>query len=351
MREASKTASLSQPIASPNLMRRRMKRRDFIIFLGGIGAWPTLSRAQVPRLHRVGVMVVGGDTASMVGPQPSNPFTRALLDGMRDLGYVYGEHFVTEPRGGEATPEKFPGIVAEMVALNPNVIVAGGPLLSLLKPATSTIPVIMAASPDPIEEGLVGSLHRPELNFTGLSLQSLDIAGKRLELVKELVPGSGAVAVIWDRLSRPSLRAAEASANARGWTLLPIEIRDPAHIEASFKRAVQERATAILVFAGGHLSGRARQVAEIANRSQLPTMYDLRPYAEAGGLISYSANLIQIWRRAANFVDKILKGAKPADLPIEQPTKFELVINVKSAKVLGLTIPPSLLVRADEVIE
>jgi putative tryptophan/tyrosine transport system substrate-binding protein len=328
-----------------------MRRREFMSLLGSLGAWSMASHAQVPKLHRVGVMVVGGATATMTGPQPSNPYSRALLDGMRDLGYVYGEHFVTEPRGGDATPEKFPGLVSEMVALNPNVIVAAGPLLSLLTPATSTIPIIMAASPDPVEEGSVASLTHPERNFTGLSLQSLDIVGKRLELLKELVPGSEAVAVIWDRLSRPSLSAAEASAKARGWTLLPIEIRDPAHIEASFKEAVQKRASAILVFAGGHLSGRARQVAEIANRNQLPTMYDLRPYTDAGGLMSYSANLIEIWRRAATYVDKVLKGAKPADLPVEQPRNFELVVNLRTARALGIAVPPSLLARADEVIE
>jgi putative ABC transport system substrate-binding protein len=238
-----------------------------------------------------------------------------------------------------------------MVALSPNVIVAAGPLLSLLKSATSTIPIVMAASPDPVQEGLVASLTHPERNFTGLSLPSLDIVGKRLELLKELAPGGGAVAVIWDHLSRPSLSAAEASARAQGWTLLPIEIRDPAGIEASFQKAAQERASGILVFAGGHLSGRAKQVAEIANRTKLPTMYDLRPYTEAGSLISYCANLIDIWRRAATFVDKVLRGAKPADLPVEQPRNFGLIINLKTAKALGITVPPALLARADEVIE
>jgi putative ABC transport system substrate-binding protein len=287
----------------------------------------------------------------MVGPQPRNPFTNALLRGLRELGYAYGEHFVTEPRGGESRPERYPSLAAELVRLQVDVIVAAGPMLPALKQATSTIPIIMAASSDPVGEGLVQSLGRPGGNFTGMSLQLVETTGKRLELLKELVPSAAPVAVLWDRASLPSRQAAEAAAQERGWKLLSLEIRDAAEIEGIFKAATDARAGALLVFASVFLYPHARRIAELAANSRLPAMYVLRLYVDAGGLISYSADLNEIWRRAAVFVDKILKGAKPAALPVEQPTKFELVVNMRAAKALGLTIPPSILLRADQVIE
>jgi len=268
---------------------------------------------------------------------------------MREHGYVYGKHFVTEPRSGEGIPARFPSLVAELVALQPDVIVAPGPVLPWLKQASSTIPIVMTATSDPVEEGYVESLAHPGRNFTGLSLQSFELTGKRFELLKELVPGTGPIAVFWDRSRQ--WRAAEASASLFGLTLLSIEIRDPGEIEASFKTASDARAHSLLVFAAGHLFGRATQVAELATRNRLPAMYELREYVEAGGLISYSANLLDIWRRAASFVDRILKGARPAELPVEQPTDFDLLINLKAARALGLAVPPTLLARADEVIE
>jgi putative ABC transport system substrate-binding protein len=288
----------------------------------------------------------------MVGPQPPNPFVSALLRGLRELGYVYGEHFVTEPRGGGSVPERFPSLAAELVRLHMDVIVAGGGrALPALKQATSTIPIIMAASSDPVGLGFVRSLGHPGGNITGLSLQSVETTGKRLELLKELVPTAALVAVLWDRSSHPSWQAAEAAARERGWKLLSLEIRDAPEIERAFRAATEARAGALLVFAAGLLFPHARRVAELAARSRLPVMYELRPYVDAGGLISYSADLIEIWRRAAVFVDKILKGANPANLPVEQPSKFELVINLKAAKSIGLTVPQSQLLRADEVIQ
>lgn len=209
----------------------------------------------------------------------------------------------------------------------------------------------MTATSDPVEEGYAESLARPGRNFTGLSLQSLEFTAKRLELLKELVSGTGPIGVIWDRSSQRSWRVAEANALALGLTPLSFEILDPKEIENTFKAASDARAHSLLVFAAGHLFGQARQVAELAARLRLPAMYDLRVYVEAGGLISYSANLIDIWRRAASFVDRILKGARPAELPIEQPTEFELLINLKAARALGLAVPPTLLARTNEVIE
>jgi putative ABC transport system substrate-binding protein len=327
-------------------------------FLAGTGAVllaaPLAAEAQrAGKVYRIGILSFSSITSDMIGPQPQRPSVVALLRGMRELGYVYGEHFVTEPRGGEGRPESHPGLAAELVRLQVDVIVAAGPDLPALKQATSTIPVVMAAASDPVGDGFVRSLGHPGGNFTGLSLQEIDTTGKRLELLKELVPSAGAVAVLWSYRSPNSLRylaAAETAARELKWKLLKFEIREPDEIDGAFRAATKARAGALLVIASRLLFARAQQVAELAARSRLPVMYDLRPFVEAGGLMSYGADLIEIWRRAAGFVDKILKGAKPADLPVEQPIKFELIINLKAAKQIGLTIPPNVLARADKVI-
>ena len=329
-----------------------MDRRAFIGSLAlGTLTVPRVARAQPARnVYRIGILGLS-ETSDMVGPEPRNPTINAFLRGLRELGYVYGEHFVTEPRGGEGRPERYQGLAAELVHLQVNVIVAAGPVLPALKQATSTIPVVMAASGDPVGLGLVQSLGHPGGNFTGLSLQSVEVTGKRLELLKELVPGAAPVAVLWDRFSLSWWQATEAAARERRWKLLSIEIRNAGEIEGAFRAATDARSGALLVFASSLLDPQRRRIAELAVRSRLPAMYHLRFYVEADGLISYGADIVAIWRRAAVFVDKILKGAKAPDLPIEQPTKFELVINLKAAKALGLTIPPSFLGRADEVMQ
>jgi putative ABC transport system substrate-binding protein len=330
-----------------------MDRRAFIgSFALGTLAVPRSTPAQSARkVYRIGILGASVPTSDMVGPRPQAPSTIALLRGLRELGYVHGDHFVTEPRGAEGKPERYPSLAAELVNLRVDVIVAAGPTLPALKQATSTIPVVMAASSDPVGRGYVQSLGYPGRNFTGLSLQGVELIGKRLELLKELVPGSAPVAVLWDRETLPLWQTAQAAARERGWKLLSLEIRDAGEIEGVFRAATDARVGALLVFASGLLFRRARRVADLAARSRLPAMYELRPYVEAGGLISYGADINEIWRRAAVFVDKILKGAKPADLPVEQPTKFELVINLKAARSLGLTIPQQVLSRADEVIQ
>jgi putative ABC transport system substrate-binding protein len=269
---------------------------------------------------------------------------------LRELGYVWGEHFVTESRGAEGKPERFPGLVAELVRLKVDVIVAPGPAVPALKQATLTIPIVMAGSADPVGAGYVQSLGRPGGNVTGLSLQSVETTAKRLEILKELVQTTAPVAVLWDRGSSAYWQAAAVAARDRGWPLLSLEIRDAGEIEGAFRAATGARAGALLVFAATLLFPHARRVAELAAKYRLPAMYELRPYVEAGGLISYGADVIDIWWRAAVFVDKILKGANPANLPVEQPSEFELVLNLKAAKSLSLPIPQSILVRADEVI-
>jgi len=329
-----------------------MDRRAFIGSFALGSLVPRTAPAQPARkVYRIGILAHASTTSDIVGPQPKASGVNALLRGLRELGYLYGEHFVTEPRGAEGKPERFPGLAAELVRLQVDVIVSSGRGLPALKQATSTIPIVMAASGDPVGEGLAQSLRRPGGNITGLSLQSLETTGKRLELLKELVPGAAPVAVLWNRASLPHWQAAEAAARDRGWKLLSLEVRDAGEIEGALKAATAARAGSLLVIAGALFFRHARRVAELAARSQLPAMYGFRQYVEAGGLISYDADLIEIWRRAAVFVDKILKGANPADLPIEQPTKFELVINMRTAKQLGLTIPQLLLLRADLIIE
>ena len=309
--------------------------------------------AQSPRkVHRIGIMGSRASTAEMVGPQPRDPYVNALLLGLREQGYVYGEHFVTEPRGPEGKPERFPSLVAELVGLQVDVIVAGGPVLPALKQGTSTIPVVMTGTGDPVAQGFARSLARPGGNFTGLSLQGADITGKRLELLKALVPAAEPVAVLWGpRVNVLFWQAAEAEAREQRWKVVSLEVADASEIERAFRAATDARAAALLVLGGAVLDPHARRIAELAARSRLPAMYPLRFYVEAGGLMSYGADTVEPWRRAAVFVDKILKGARPADIPIEQPTKFDLVINLKAAKSIGLTIPPSFLSRADAIVQ
>jgi putative ABC transport system substrate-binding protein len=272
------------------------------------------------------------------------------LRGLRGLGYVYGETFVSEPRSAEGQVDRFPALVAELIRLPVDVIVAAGPALAACKHATSTLPVVMAGAEDPIGLGVVKSLARPGTNFTGLSNQGVEVTVKKLEMLKEMVPGAAPVAVLWDPNALLSWQAAQAAARQRGWELLSFEVHDLAEMEAAIKAAAAARAGALLPV-GGLAYRHARRIAELAFMSRLPATTSNAAQVGDAGLLSYSADLNVIWQRAAVFVDKILRGADPADLPVEQPTKFNLVINLKTAKALGLTAPQSLLLRADEVIQ
>jgi putative tryptophan/tyrosine transport system substrate-binding protein len=318
---------------------------------GSLLAAPPMVRAQPARkLHRIGMLGVGSAAADMSGPQPRSATANALVLGMRELGYVFGEDFVTEPRSPQGEVERFPALIAELIDLRVDVIVAAGPALAALKRATSTIPIVMAGAEDPVGLGVVKSLSHPGTNFTGLSNQSVEATVKKLELLKEIVPGPSPVAVLWDPESLLSWRAAEVEAQRRGWKLLSFEVRDLAGIEAAIRAASAARAGALLP-AGGLVFRHARRTAELAAASRLPAFYSNRAQVGDAGLIAYGADLDVIWHRAAVFVDKILKGARPAELAVEQPTKFTLTINLKTAKALGITIPKSVLLRADEVIQ
>lgn len=329
-----------------------MDRRTFwghVAF--GALAFTCSATAQPSRaLSRIGILRLE-NTKDMVGAEPRNVQVKALLDGLQALGYRYGQHFVTEPRGAGGRPERIPALAAELARLPADVIVAAGPVLPALTRATSTIPIVMGGASDPVGDGLVPSLARPGGNITGLSLQTVEVIGKRIELLKDVVPGTAPVAVLWDQPRIVDWQAAEAATRLRQWKLVSLEFRDVDDLPGVIRRATEAGAATVLVLGGGILFPHARRVAELIAASGLAAMYPLRPYVDAGGLLSYGADLNDIWRRAAGFVDKILKGAAPGSLPVEQPTTFELVINLKTARSIALAIPPTLLARADDVIE
>jgi putative ABC transport system substrate-binding protein len=326
-----------------------MKRRT-AIGTGGLLLAAAAAFAQpVRKVHRIGVAVAGLGTEA-VGPQPVSLSAKALLRGLSELGYKYGQDYVTEARGAEGKPARYPVIAAELAALGVDVIVGGGPNLVALKEATSSIPVVMSAAIDPVADGLVQSLRRSGTNFTGLSHQFADLAGKCLESLKEVAPGAAPVAVLWDRASRSTWNAAQAAAKVRGWQLLSLELKDAGDLEAAFKAATDAHARSLLVLTGQIAFPNRQRIAEHAMQNHLPSMFDMRPYVDAGGLISYGADLVDIWRQSARFVDKILKGARPADLPVEQPNLIEMVINLNTAKALGITIPQKVLLRANDLI-
>ncbi|HEY7220915.1 MAG TPA: ABC transporter substrate-binding protein [Candidatus Binatia bacterium] len=279
----------------------------------------------------------------------------AFREGLRELGYVEGKNIVIEWRHAEGKLASIPGLAAELVRLKVDVIVSSGSVTTrLAKEATHTIPIVMTQDPDPIGNGFVASLARPGGNITGLSNLNRELSGKRLELLKETIPKLSRVAVFGTSTfpgNAQNLKEAELAAGGFGVNLQYLDVLDPKDIDAAFRRAVKGQAEAVLGLGGPVLNPQRTTVVELAAKSQLPAMYSIREYVEAGGLMSYGVSVTDLDRRAATYVDKILKGAKPADLPVEQPTKFEFVINLKAAKQIGLMIPPNVLARADRVIK
>jgi putative ABC transport system substrate-binding protein len=282
----------------------------------------------------------------------------AFLQGLRDLGYVEGRNVVIEYRDAAGKYERFPALVAELVSLKVDVIVVTStPAAVAVKQATRTIPIVFTWAADPVGSGLVTSLARSGGNITGLSILAPDIIGKRLELLKQAVPGVSRVAALWhpgdyvERMEKDMLTEADRAARALGLRLQVVEARGPEDFDRAFSDMTRARADAVTVQSTNIFFIERRRLVDLAAKNRLPAMYLTREFVDAGGLMSYGPNIADLHRRAATYVDKILKGAKPGDLPVEQPTKFELVINLKTAKALGLTIPPSLLVRADHVID
>jgi ABC-type uncharacterized transport system substrate-binding protein len=300
------------------------------------------------RVVRVGVLWF---TFSSV----SAPFFEALREGLRDLGYVEGQNIAFEQRWAEKNPQRYPELAAELVRLKVDVIVAGNlESARVAKDATGTIPIVLTAGGDPLHAGLVPSLARPAGNITGLSELGPDLAPKLLQLLKEAVPRLAKVAILWDPSNpsqSPTRQEIESAARMLGTAILSLEVAVPDDFERAFGAATRERPDALIVYTTPITYSHRMQTIDFTARRGLPAMYSSREFVDAGGLMSYGPNLRALFRRAATYVDRIVKGAKPADLPIEQPTTFEMVINMKTAKALGLTIPQSVLARADEVIE
>jgi putative ABC transport system substrate-binding protein len=329
-------------------MKIRASRLVAIFTIALLAAPLTAGAQQAPKAPRIGVLHPGARAAA-------SQLVAAFKQGLREHGYVEGQNIVVERRFAEARAERLSDIAAELVRLKVDVIVTASDVgIAAVKQQTETIPIVMANSTDPVGTGFVASLARPGGNVTGLSNISPELSAKRLELLKEAVPGLSRVAIMWS----PDVRGAvldyketENAARSLRLQLQSAEVSRADDFSRAFSALTIRRAEALIV-AGSPLTYINRgQIASLAQKNRLPSMSTQREFADAGGLITYGPNLAEQWRRAATYVDKILKGAKPGDLPVEQPTKFELVINLKTAKALGLTIPPSLLRRADQVIE
>jgi len=308
------------------------------------GAAEAQQPTKIPLIGRLGTASISTISAR----------TEAFRQGLRDLGYEEGKNIVIEWRSAEGKLDRLPALAAELVRLKVDVIVTAGPLPTrAAKEATTTIPIVMAQDPDPVGNGFVASLARPGGNITGLATLRPELSGKQLELLKETVPRLSRVAVFGTSTNPGNvqqLRETELVAGAIGVKLQYLDVRDPKDIETAFRAASKERADAVLVLNSPVFNAHRTQLAGLAVKSRLPAIYDRSAFVEDGGLMTYSVSLTDLDRRAATYVDKILKGRKPADLPVEQPMKFEFIVNLNAAKQIGLTIPPNVLVRAQKVI-
>ena len=323
-----------------------MRRRDFLGVLTSASiAWPLIARAQQPaKLPTIGFMGAGS-------PSSWSQWTTAFVQRMNELGWIQGKTVAIEYRWAEGSSQRYAEIGAEFVRLNVNVLVAVGG--DAAKQATSTIPIVVALMADPVGTGLVSNLARPGGNITGMSIQSTDLAGKRLELLREVVFGLRRLAVLaYVEYPGTMLEVGEVytAAKALGLEVLTLAIRNANGIEPAFD-ALKTRTQAVYIPPNLLVNTNRILINDLARREQLPTMHGFREYVDSGGLMSYGPNTPQLFQRAAEYVDKILRGAKPGDLPVEQPTKFDLTINLKTAKAIGLEVPATLLARADEVIE
>jgi putative ABC transport system substrate-binding protein len=330
-----------------------VQRRDFMMFLGGMAAaWPHDTRAQqtAGRVYRVGYVTIASRTQQL-------HLIEAFEESLRGLGYRVGENVVFEYRSSNGEMGQLPAIAADLVRLGVDIIIAtgGNPATVAVMKATSTIPIVMTSGVDPVSTGLVASLARPGGNVTGLAVDAgSEILGKRFELLKETVPNLSRLGILFNpdlALTRTRLTSMTETARTLGLTTIPVEARGLDGLEQAFATMVREGAQAFVAQGDSVLYNYRSQIGEMALRNRLPAAAIQKEYANAGFLLTYGADVSDLFRRAAGFVDKIFKGAKPADLPVEQPTKFELIINLKTAKALGVVVPASLLLRADEVIE
>jgi len=308
-----------------------------------------VAQAQQPgKISRIGYI-------GTVGPEARNPNFEAFRRGLRDLGYIKGQNIVVEHRSLEGKVDRIPSVVAELVQLKVDVLVSPiSAVIRAAKQATKTTPIVMVVTQDPVGAGFIDSLARPGGNITGVTRLTRELSGKRLELLKEVVPRTSSVGVLLDSDAKPAdaLKDYEAAARALELTLQSLAVRGPnLDLERAFRDGAKERVSALITVTTPLFVRHAKRITDLTIKNRLPSMFEGSEYVEAGGLISYSGNDAETFRRAATYVDKILKGTKPADLPVEQPTKFEFVINLKTAKQIGLTIPPNVLARADRVIK
>jgi putative ABC transport system substrate-binding protein len=323
-----------------------MRRREFITLLGGaVANWPRAARAQQSgKIWRMGFIAHGHER-----------FYDALFVGLGELGYAEGRNLIIERRYAEGRAERFQEFAAEMVRLNVDIIiVVTTPAALAVKNATTTIPIVFPNAINPVGTGLVASLAHPGGNITGLAVLNAELSAKRLEILKEVVPGLSRGAVLWNAANPANAlawRDTEDAGRVLGVTLQSHEVRDPKDFEGAFAAIAQQRPDALLVVQDALTLQHRKEIVDFALRKRLPSMFVGKEWVEAGGLMSYGESLPDRYRRAAYFVDRILKGAKPADLPVEQPTKFELVVNLKTAKAIGVTIPAAFFARVDEVIE
>ena len=323
-------------------------RREFITLLGGAAAWPIAATAQQPRkVYRIGYL-----SAVTIA---DSPLREPLHDALRAMGWIEGENVLYEERYAENRLDRLPALAAELVQLKVDVIAAGGTLAPLAaKRATTTIPIVMTAAGDPLGSGLVASLARPGGNVTGMSLMAPDLGGKRLELLKELLPRLSRVSVLWNAAnpySTISFKETQAAGRTLGVEIQSLEVRGPDDFDGAFEAAKRQHPDGLITVEDPLTGSHAQLITDFVAAHQLPALHGLREFVTVGGLMSYGASLADLVQRSAGYIDKIFRGAKPADLPVQQPSKFEFVINLKTAKALGLDVPPALLARADEVIE
>jgi putative ABC transport system substrate-binding protein len=327
-----------------------MRRRDFLALLGGGSAlWPLAARAQQKAMPVIGYLGSGS-------ADPSAPLVAAFHQGLREAGYVEGQNVAIEYRGAEGHYDRLPALAAELVSRKVDLIVSTGaaPTALAAKSATSTIPIVFRIGADAVELGLVASFARPGGNLTGVSLLTDELTPKRLELLSELVPQAGVIALLVNPNNRSAeriIRDGPEAARAKGVQFPILKATTESEIDTAFASLVQLQAGALVVGADPFLSSRREQLVALASRHAVPAIYAWREFAAAGGLISYGSSLTAAFRLVGIYAGKILKGAKPADLPVSQPTTFELIINLKTAQALGLTVPQSILARADEIIE
>jgi ABC-type uncharacterized transport system substrate-binding protein len=332
-----------------------MKRRAFITLVGGAAAsWPRVARAQPARkVARIGYLVVG----SLESPEGRNALD-AFRQALSELGYIEGQNIIIEYRAAAGKIDRLPTLATELALLKVDIIVAGATPAGLAaQQATTTTPIVVTAMGDPVRDGLVASLARPGGNITGTAFLGPELVPKRLALLREVLPKISRVAVLWhpsafgERTMRDMLDETSKAARTLDLQLHLVEVQEPNELEQAFSRMAEQRAEALFQFPSAMLFSERRRIVELALAHRLPAMFNGREFVQLGALISYGVSIADLGRRSAAYVDKILKGAKPSDLPVEQPTKFELAVNLKTAKALGVEIPATVLTRADEVIE